>query len=59
MMFHIVGEGMERKQGFNFYPWSERRSSIGFVLLIGNWFWRLRYAPHVRKFYCYTDQYDC
>lgn len=55
-MFHIRPEGSMYWPGFNFYPWSERKYSIGFVLVIGDWAWRLRYAPHVRTFYCYTTR---
>lgn len=32
-MFHITKEGEKLENGFNFYPWSERKHSIGFRYL--------------------------
>jgi hypothetical protein len=53
-MFHIRPEAGDLKPGFNIYPWSDRRYNVGFILMIGEWAWKVRYAPHVRRFYSYT-----
>lgn len=50
-MFHIRPEGQPTKQGFNFYPWKERKYSIGFVLRIRNTVLRFRIAPKARRIY--------
>lgn len=54
-MFHIRGEGQLVRWGFNFYPWSERRYSIGFIFAITNHHFTLRYAPHVKILHCYLE----
>lgn len=52
-LFKVRAEGELIEYGFNFYPWSTRKYSIGFILRFAkDWQWRLRYAPHVKKFYC-------
>lgn len=56
-MIHIKYEGFPAKQGLNVYGWSVRKYHIGFVLRIRDWNWVCRYAPHVKKFYCYTKQF--
>lgn len=44
-MIHIRPEGQLSRYGLNLYPWRERACSIGFVLRLPWWRWRLRYAP--------------
>ncbi|MDE2472614.1 MAG: hypothetical protein KGL35_28780 [Bradyrhizobium sp.] len=50
-MFHIRKEGGPVKTGFNFYPWSERKYSIGFIFKLGKIDWWFRIAPHVGVIY--------
>lgn len=44
-MIRFRGEGEICSYGFNVYPWRERCSSIGFILRLPHWRWRVRYAP--------------
>ena len=53
---YIRPEGSELGLGFNFYPWNERRYSVGFILYFRSWWWRLRWAPHVHRFYCRIEK---
>lgn len=49
-MIHITAEGNLLKNGINFYPWKERKFSIGFRLRFGHTIYFVRYAYHVNKF---------
>jgi hypothetical protein len=53
----VRGEGVLIRDGFNFYPFSERHYNIGFVFQWGAFRWMCRYAPHVRKLHCYRDSW--
>lgn len=55
-MFHIRGEGEKVRNGFNFYPWRERKWSIGFIFVWNKFAWRVRYAPHIRYLHCYVER---
>ena len=51
-MFHITEELGTPKNGFNFYPWKDRKKSgIGIKLKIGNRLWAVRYSPKRKKFF--------
>mgnify|MGYP001000302865 CR=1 FL=1 len=57
-MFHVRREGTALQNGFNFYPWSERKSSIGFI-----WGWNgyakfFRWSVHARRFIFQTVRSD-
>lgn len=53
--FHVIGQGRDLRSGFNFYPWSERRGSIGVRFM---WrserirtFWGIRYNPSLNRMF--------
>ena len=53
--FHVIGQGRDLYSGLNFYPWSERRGSIGARFV---WhtdkkrsFWGFRYNPSLNKIF--------
>jgi hypothetical protein len=50
-MFHVTPEGGWLHWGFNFYPWSEHKYSVGFRFFYRRGIWWMRYAPHVGKLY--------
>jgi hypothetical protein len=52
-MFHIRPEGEAPKQGFNFYPLKEWKTSRGFWLKIKNWSFIFRYSPRREKWFMY------
>lgn len=53
-MLKVTPEGGLLSWGFNFYPWAERKTSIGFRFWTPNKSWRVRYAPHIKKLYIMT-----
>lgn len=55
-MFHIRGEGQTVRNGFNFYPWLERKWSIGFIFVWNEFALWCRYAPRARYFHFYTER---
>ena len=52
-MFYLRGEGEVIRNGFNFYPWSDRKYSVGFILRLGRYQWRCRFAVKTKKLHCY------
>lgn len=50
-MIHIRPEGGLCRYGLNLYPWRERTHSIGFILRLPHWYWRVRYATKTRILY--------
>jgi hypothetical protein len=51
-MFHITEELGILKNGFNFYPWKDRKTSgIGIKLKIGNRLWAVRYSPFRKRIF--------
>ena len=50
-MFNVRGEGDPVKFGFNFYPWSERKHSVGFVFRYGTKAFVVRYAHTAKRIY--------
>ena len=55
-MFHIRGEGQKVHNGFNIYPWRERKYSIGFIFVWNDFVLWCRYAPHIKRLYCFTER---
>ena len=50
-MIYIRPEGAAIRNGINFYPWRERKYSIGFILRCGNNLLQVRYNSKIPKFY--------
>jgi len=54
-MLHFRGEVQEVKFGFNFYPWRERASSLGFVFNAGRLYWTFRYSTRIGRLFNYVE----
>ena len=49
-MLHFKREGKEIRQGLNVYPLSDK-SSFGFVILLGNTIFRMRYSKIAKRWF--------
>ena len=47
-LFHVKKEGVELQQGVNYYPLKDR-NSVGFVVLVGLWVFRVRYSKIAKR----------
>ena len=54
---HIKQEGKEIQQGINYYPLSDKYS-VGFVFLLGLWFFRMRWSKVAKKVFVSGGRYE-